>query len=68
MDNLPKNTNLIPPNPQIEVESLRPFTQFCLSIGAIPSSYKTALTVGITVFSKKSQSQSNCSSYVNAVL
>lgn len=44
MDNLPKNTDLIPPNPQIEVNSLRPFTQFCLSIGAIPSSYKTALT------------------------
>ena len=38
MDNLPKNTNLIPPNPQIEVDSLSPFTRFCISIGAIPIS------------------------------
>ena len=44
MDNLPKNTNLIPPNPQIEVDSLSPFTRFCISIGAIPTSYKMALT------------------------
>ena len=43
MDNI-KNTNLIPPSPEIDVNTLRPFTRFCCSIGAIPSSYLLSMT------------------------
>ena len=39
-----QNTNLIPPSPQIDVNSLHPFTRFCCSIGAIPASYLVSLT------------------------
>lgn len=39
-----KNTNLIPPAPAINTNSLRPFNKFCVSIGMLPSSYKTSLT------------------------
>jgi len=38
------NNQLIPPSPQLNIESLRPFTRFCLSIGMIPSSYKESMT------------------------
>ena len=38
------NNQLIPPSPELNIESLRPFTRFCLSIGMIPSSYKESLT------------------------
>lgn len=34
-----KNTNLIPPSPEIDIQNLKPFTKFCCSIGAIPTSY-----------------------------
>lgn len=43
MDNI-KNTNLIPPSPNIDINTLRPFTRFCCSIGAIPASYLVALS------------------------
>lgn len=43
MDNI-KNTNLIPPSPQIDINSLKPFTRFCCSIGAIPSSYLVSMS------------------------
>ena len=35
--NIP-NTTLIPPSPQINIQNLKPFPRFCMSIGAIPSS------------------------------
>lgn len=38
------NTNLIPPSPQININSLNPFTRFCYSIGAIPTSYLVSMT------------------------
>lgn len=44
MENNIKNTNLIPPSPQINVETLRPFTRFCVTIGALPTSYMLSLT------------------------
>lgn len=43
MGNLPPNTSLIPPS-NVSNENLRPFTKFCLSIGALPSSYLLSLT------------------------
>lgn len=43
MDNI-KNTNLIPPSPQIDINSLKPFTRFCCSIGAIPTSYLISMS------------------------
>ena len=39
-----KNTNLIPPSPQIDINSLKPFTRFCCSISAIPTSYLASMT------------------------
>lgn len=41
--NIP-NTNLIPPSPHIDIQSLKPFPRFCMSIGAIPSSYMFSLS------------------------
>lgn len=41
--NIP-NTTLIPPSPQINIQNLKPFPRFCMSIGAIPSSYMYSLT------------------------
>ena len=43
MDNI-KNTNLIPPSPNIDINTLKPFTRFCCSIGAIPASYLVAMS------------------------
>lgn len=43
MDNI-KNTNLIPPSPNIDIKTLTPFTRFCCSIGAIPASYLVSMT------------------------
>lgn len=43
MNNI-KNTNLIPPSPQIDINSLQPFTRFCCSIGAIPASYLVSMS------------------------
>ena len=43
MDNI-KNTNLIPPSPNIDINTLNPFTRFCCSIGAIPASYLVAMS------------------------
>ena len=39
-----QQNELIPPKPQIPTDSLRPFNKFCISIGMLPSSYKTSLT------------------------
>ena len=39
-----KNTNLIPPSPQIDINTLKPFTRFCCSIGIIPASYLVAMS------------------------
>lgn len=39
-----QQNGLIPPKPQIPTDSLRPFNKFCISIGMLPSSYKTSLT------------------------
>lgn len=39
-----QNTNLIPPSPQIDINSLQPFTRFCCSIGAIPASYLVSMS------------------------
>lgn len=36
--------NNLPDNPQINSQTLRPFTKFCMSIGAIPSSYLLSLS------------------------
>lgn len=36
--------NNIPNNPTINSESLKPFQKFCISIGAMPSSYQTAMS------------------------
>lgn len=44
MENNIKNTNLIPPSPQINIETLRPFTRFCVTIGALPTSYMLSLS------------------------
>ena len=41
--NIP-NTNLIPPSPEINIQNLKPFPRFCMSIGAIPTSYMYSLT------------------------
>ncbi len=41
--NIP-NTNLIPPSPQINIQNLKPFPRFCMSIGAIPTSYMYSLS------------------------
>ena len=38
------NTTLIPPSPQINIQNLKPFPKFCMSIGAIPSSYMYSLS------------------------
>lgn len=38
------NNQLIPPSPEININTLKPFTKFCISIGMIPSSYKESLT------------------------
>lgn len=38
-----KNNNL-PNNPQINTENLQPFKKFCMTIGALPSSYLESLT------------------------
>ena len=43
MENI-KNTNLIPPSPNIDIKTLRPFTRFCCSIGTIPASYLVAMS------------------------
>ena len=43
MDNI-KNANLIPPSPNIDINTLKPFTRFCCSIGAIPTSYLIAMS------------------------
>ena len=34
----------LPNNPETNVESLKPFTKFCMTIGVLPSSYLTSLT------------------------
>ena len=39
-----KNTNLIPPSPNIDINTLNPFTRFCCSIGAIPASYLVSMS------------------------
>lgn len=39
-----KNTNLIPPSPEIDIQNLKPFTRFCCSIGAIPASYLVSMS------------------------
>lgn len=39
-----KNTNLIPPSPEIDIQNLKPFTRFCCSIGAIPTSYLVSMS------------------------
>ena len=45
MENLiNQNTNLIPPSPNIDIKNLRPFPRYCISIGAIPSSYMLSLS------------------------
>ena len=36
--------NLIPPSPQIQPQSLRPFTKFCCTIGNLPSSYLASMS------------------------
>lgn len=36
--------NNLPDNPQTKPQTLRPFTKFCMSIGAIPSSYLNSLS------------------------
>lgn len=41
--NIP-NTTLIPPSPQINIQNLKPFPRFCMSIGAIPTSYMYSLS------------------------
>lgn len=38
-----ENNNL-PNNPQINIEGLKPFRKFCMTIGALPSSYLESLT------------------------
>lgn len=38
-----ENNNL-PNNPQSNVENLKPFKKFCMTIGALPSSYLESLT------------------------
>lgn len=43
MENI-KNTNLIPPSPEININTLKPFTRFCCSIGIIPASYLVAMS------------------------
>lgn len=43
MENI-KNTNLIPPSPEIDINTLKPFTRFCCSIGTIPASYLVAMS------------------------
>lgn len=43
MENI-KNTNLIPPSPEIDINTLKPFTRFCCSIGIIPASYLVAMS------------------------
>lgn len=36
--------NNLPNNPQINIEGLKPFRKFCMTIGALPSSYLESLT------------------------
>ena len=36
--------NNLPSNPQINIEGLKPFRKFCMTIGALPSSYLETLT------------------------
>lgn len=36
--------NLIPPSPEVNPKTLKPFPKFCYTIGMLPSSYKESLT------------------------
>ena len=38
------NSKLIPPSPNINIQTLKPFCRFCITIGALPTSYILSLT------------------------
>lgn len=43
MSDIP-NTNIIPPNPNINPKNLNPFAKFCVTLGALPTSYIESLS------------------------
>lgn len=43
MNNIP-NTNIIPPSPNVNPQNLKPFAKFCVTLGALPTSYIESLS------------------------
>lgn len=43
MSDIP-NTNIIPPSPNVNPQNLQPFAKFCVTLGALPTSYIESLS------------------------